>query len=112
TAQMRSFPCLDLLPPPADVLDAAADDIEAARAQGPVLVACALGYGRSAAAIAHWLVKSGRAGNHTAAIARIREARPRIVAGAPPQFTCTNTARRFCAQAASLAPSIAGRSLP
>jgi protein-tyrosine phosphatase len=109
---MRSFPCLDLLPPPADVLDAAADDIEAARAQGPVLVACALGYGRSAAAIAHWLVKSGRAGNHTAAIARIREARPRIVAGALPQFTCTNTARRFCAQAASLAPSIAGRSLP
>ncbi|WP_192385799.1 phosphatase PAP2/dual specificity phosphatase family protein, partial [Mesorhizobium silamurunense] len=58
-----SFPMLDLLPPPADVLDRAVATIEPARRQGTVLVCCALGFQRSAAVIAGWLVATGR--SHT-----------------------------------------------
>jgi protein-tyrosine phosphatase len=43
-----------------------------------VLVACALGYGRSAAAVTAWLVATGRAATPEAAIVRLRKIRPRI----------------------------------
>jgi protein-tyrosine phosphatase len=56
----------------------AADTIEALRRDGPVLVTCALGFGRSAAAIVAWLVRSGRAADTSQALALIRGARPRI----------------------------------
>jgi protein-tyrosine phosphatase len=50
---------LDLVPPdPASLADAAGA-IEALRARGPVLVCCALGFSRSACAIAAWLVSTG-----------------------------------------------------
>lgn len=76
--RVRSLPCLDLVAPAAETLDAAADAIERARSGGTVLVACALGYGRSAAAVAHWLLRSGRAADEAAALAMLRKARPRI----------------------------------
>jgi protein-tyrosine phosphatase/membrane-associated phospholipid phosphatase len=74
----RTLPALDLAPLPADALRKAADTIEQLRRDGPVLVACALGYGRSAAAVAAWLVKSGRAADVTQALAILRVARPQI----------------------------------
>jgi membrane-associated phospholipid phosphatase len=75
----RAFPALDLVAPPAATLAAAAAAIEQARAAGPVLVCCALGYGRSAAAAAAWLLATGRAAAVEEAIAEIRLARPRVV---------------------------------
>ena len=60
-------------------LAAAATTIEQARAAGPVLVCCALGYGRSAAAVAAWLMATGRATSVEEAVDRIRRARPRVV---------------------------------
>ena len=57
----------------------AAAAIEDGRSRGPVLVCCALGYSRSAAALATWLVASGRADNTESAVDRIRAVRPRIV---------------------------------
>ena len=75
----RAFPTLDLVVPQPQLLRAAAAAIEGGRAHGSVLVCCALGYSRSAAALATWLVVSGRADNAEAAVARIRAARPRIV---------------------------------
>jgi len=75
----RAVPMLDLVVPDQDQLTRVAAAIEAARAAGPVLVCCALGYSRSAAAIAAWLMQSGRAGNHEEAIAIIRRARPHVV---------------------------------
>jgi protein-tyrosine phosphatase len=42
-------------------------------------VCCALGYGRSAAAVATWLVATGYAATLDDAVAEIRRARPRIV---------------------------------
>jgi protein-tyrosine phosphatase len=48
------------------------------RQKGPVLVCCALGYGRSAAALAVWLVRTGRATDPAAALERLKQARPRL----------------------------------
>src|SRR5207244_11174025 len=62
-------------------LPAAAATSEDARARGRVLVCCALGYSRSAAALATWLVAYGHADSVVAAVERIRAARPRIVLG-------------------------------
>ncbi len=72
------FPALDLIPLSTADLQRVVAAIEAARAEGPVLVACALGYGRSAAAVAAWLVATGRAPSPDAAIQRLRAIRPRI----------------------------------
>jgi membrane-associated phospholipid phosphatase len=73
------IPMLDLVsPPPAQLRDAAAT-IERGRASGPVLVCCALGYSRSAATVATWLLASNSGRSTTEAIDRIRQARPRIV---------------------------------
>ncbi|MEG3791839.1 phosphatase PAP2/dual specificity phosphatase family protein [Lysobacter sp. CCNWLW3] len=74
-------PMLDLVAPEPQALRAVARDIETARAAGAVLVCCALGYSRSAAAAAAWLLDSGRADTVEAAIARVRAARPAVVLG-------------------------------
>ena len=72
------IPMLDLVTPhPAQLRDAA-DSIERGRSAGPVLVCCALGYSRSAATIATWLVTNRQAAVGDA-IERIRRVRPRIV---------------------------------
>ena len=79
TGQRIALPCLDLVAPAAATLDAAAEAIETARRTGPVLVCCALGYSRSAAAVAAWLVGTGRAADASMAATVIRAARPQIV---------------------------------
>lgn len=76
-----SIPVLDLTAPTSDDLARAADAIECARRRGPVLVCCALGYSRSACAVAAWLLATGRAENVPAALATIRRARTRVVLG-------------------------------
>lgn len=82
-ALYRNHAWLDLVPPSPAALAEAAHSIEALRVHGPVLVCCALGYGRSAAAVAAWLVLTGRAPDAAEAIARIRARRPRIVLHPP-----------------------------
>lgn len=74
-------PMLDLVAPTPAQLGEAAQDIERLRARGEVLVCCALGYSRSAAAVAAWLLRSGRARSLEAAIDTLRRARPAIVLG-------------------------------
>jgi membrane-associated phospholipid phosphatase len=78
----RALPMLDLVTPDPRRLREAAAAIEAARAGGPVLVCCALGYSRSASALATWLLVTGRAPDVDSAIAVIRAVRPRIVLSA------------------------------
>jgi membrane-associated phospholipid phosphatase len=75
----RNVPSLDLVPLHGEALRGAVAAIDALRERGPVLVCCALGYGRSAAAIAAWLIAAGHAADAEQAIATIRRARPRIV---------------------------------
>lgn len=78
-ARWICVPMLDLVPPSAAGLRSAAAHIERARSEGPVLVCCALGYSRSAAVAATWLLTSRTAGTVAEAIDQVRVARPRIV---------------------------------
>jgi hypothetical protein len=82
TESYQAVPMLDLVTPDVNDLRRAAGLIAAARARGPVLICCALGFARSAAAAVTWLVMSGRAATAAEAIARLRDARPRIVVDA------------------------------
>lgn len=75
----HTLPVLDLTVPPPSILSATADAIEHARAHGPLLVCCGLGYSRSAAAIACWGLRTGRFPTLDQAIDAIRRVRPRIV---------------------------------
>ncbi len=74
-----SLPTLDLIPPSPALLLQAAEAIDRLRQQGPLLVCCALGYSRSASAVAAWLIHSGRCADIDAAEALIRQARPGVV---------------------------------
>jgi protein-tyrosine phosphatase/membrane-associated phospholipid phosphatase len=89
----HACPTLDLVPvSPATLRDAAAA-IERARANGPVLVCCALGYSRSASAVAVWLLTTGRASGVEDAVERIRRVRPRIVLGDDARQAIADAAR-------------------
>lgn len=74
----RTFPCLDLVAPEPAVLRRAADAIAIAEPDRPVLVCCALGYGRSVATLAAWLVINGHAEGSRAAIDHLRWLRPKL----------------------------------
>lgn len=76
-----SLPSLDLVAPQALTCQRAAEAIERLRQKGPLLVCCALGYSRSATAVAAWLLHSGRCQSVESAVALIRQARPQIVLG-------------------------------
>ncbi len=75
------LPWLDLVPPDSTQLEEAATAIEYLHRHGPVLVCCALGYSRSASAVAAWLLATGRASSVDAALAILQQARPRVVLG-------------------------------
>jgi protein-tyrosine phosphatase/membrane-associated phospholipid phosphatase len=74
-----TFPVLDLTVPDPASCQQAAQTIEQLRLRGPVLVACALGYSRSATAVAAWLLCTGRATSVDDAIAQVHRARPQVV---------------------------------
>lgn len=76
-----SQPALDLVPMTMEQLTAAARAIDDAVRHGPVLVCCALGFSRSAASVAAWLITSGNAATAHDAIARVQAARPGVVLG-------------------------------
>jgi membrane-associated phospholipid phosphatase len=75
----RSVPMLDLATPSPAALRQAADAIAHGRRRGEVLVCCALGYSRSAAAVATWLCRSGHTASADAAITLLAQDCPRIV---------------------------------
>jgi hypothetical protein len=74
----QSFPTLDLLPVSRAELEKASEAIENARRKGPVLVCCALGFQRSAAAVGYWLLRQGHAKSAADAI-RLIEAKGRRI---------------------------------
>lgn len=75
----RSLPVLDLTTPSAEQCLDAAKAIERLRHCGPLLVCCALGYSRSATAVAAWLLHTGRASSVEEAISLLQHARPHVV---------------------------------
>jgi hypothetical protein len=76
---LEVVPVLDLTRPTAAALAQSAHAIERMRATGPVLVCCALGYSRSACAVAAWLIASGRARDVDTALTTVRAARSLVV---------------------------------
>ncbi|SDY22224.1 phosphatase PAP2/dual specificity phosphatase family protein [Lysobacter enzymogenes] len=76
-------PMLDLVAPTPQQLSEAAEAIAQRQGRGELLVCCALGYSRSAAAVAAWLLRSGRAASVDEAVAMLRRARPAVVLRAP-----------------------------
>ncbi|WP_061238849.1 phosphatase PAP2/dual specificity phosphatase family protein [Ectopseudomonas composti] len=80
-AHYCSLPSLDLVAPDMLTCQRAAAAIERLRHHGPLLVCCALGYSRSATAVAAWLLHSGRCKDVNAAVELIRQARPQVVLG-------------------------------
>lgn len=79
-----AVPTLDLVPPAPKELRKAAHAINRfEREHAAVLVCCALGYSRSAAAVATWLLLTGRARTLSDAVALVRAARPEIVLREP-----------------------------
>ena len=81
--ELAVVPLLDLTTPAPQALADVATAIERLRARGPVLVCCALGYSRSACAVAAWLLATGRAATVETALAQVRSARAQVVLGAP-----------------------------
>lgn len=84
TARYQNIPILDLAPPHPAQISQAVSAIESAYAEcrtkgGTVLVCCALGFSRSALALAAWLLATQRAASPALALAQIRQARPAIV---------------------------------
>jgi hypothetical protein len=75
----RSVPMLDLVAPTIQELDHAVAAIEELSTNRPTLVCCALGYSRSAAALAAWLVASGRSSSVNESIALIETRRPIVL---------------------------------
>jgi hypothetical protein len=96
-ARYDGAPCLDLAPVPAPTLLEAARRIEALRdANREVWVACALGYSRSAAAVAAWLYHAGKAASIQDAVALLRQTRPQVTLGPDSlarleEFVCLTT---------------------
>lgn len=82
-ARCHCLPWLDLVPASPAALRRAATAIEHAVQRGdPVVVGCALGFSRSAAALACWLARSGRARDVDSALRQLRQAHPQLVLGA------------------------------
>jgi protein-tyrosine phosphatase/membrane-associated phospholipid phosphatase len=82
-----SLPVLDLTVPTDAQCKQVAEAIEKLRQHGPLLVCCALGYSRSATAVAAWLLHSGRAASVDEACRLVQRARPGVVLG--PQHRLT-----------------------
>jgi hypothetical protein len=73
-----AFRLLDTRPGRLADLIRAVEWIDRARADGPVLVHCALGHGRSAMIVAAYLIHAGQAPDAESALAFVRERRPGI----------------------------------
>ncbi len=70
---------LDLALPSSEQISTAVSGISRMASRRPTLVCCALGYSRSAASVAAWLVAEGRAPGIPEAVEMVRKARPKVV---------------------------------
>ena len=75
----RNIPILDLTAPSIDQLREMAAFIDDESRKGIVYIHCKIGYSRTAAAAAAYLLQTGKAGSVTEAIALLRQVRPAIV---------------------------------
>ncbi len=79
TLKYHNIPILDLTAPSTDQLREMATFIDDESRQGVVYVHCKIGYSRTAAGAAAYLLQTGQAGSVADAVARLRDVRPGIV---------------------------------
>lgn len=75
----KNIPILDLTAPTTDQLEQAASFIERESETGVVYVCCKIGYSRTAAAAAAYLLRAGASRTVSAAIELVRRARPAVI---------------------------------
>ena len=75
----KSIPLLDLTAPSPEALTAAVQFLKKESCRGIVYVHCKIGYSRSAAVVAAWLLATGHARTAEEAIAAIRRVRPEVI---------------------------------
>ena len=75
----KSIPLLDLTAPSPEALTAAVQFLKQESCRGIVYVHCKIGYSRSAAVVAAWLLATGHARTAEEAIAAIRRVRPEVI---------------------------------
>jgi len=75
----RNIPILDLTAPTSDQLQEMVEFIEAESRKGIIYCHCKIGYSRTAAATAAYLIKTGMATNVKEALAFLRKVRPTII---------------------------------
>lgn len=75
----RNLPILDLTAPTPEQLQDAVEFIREHVANGVVYVHCKIGYSRTAAVVAAYLLAAGHAGDADGAMSRMRAARPSMV---------------------------------
>ena len=93
-ARCHCLPWLDLVPASPVALRRAAAVIDRAVRRGdPVVVGCALGFSRSAAALACWLARSGRAADAESALRQLRRVHPQMVLNADWQASLRQAVR-------------------
>jgi Dual specificity phosphatase, catalytic domain len=73
-----SLPVLDGTPPTTHQFRAGVSWIMERRANGPVLIHCALGHGRSASMVIAWLIMAGEEQTVQRAVERVRRSRPGV----------------------------------
>jgi hypothetical protein len=75
----RNIPVLDLTAPDHEQLEEMLSFIEHESRSGTVYLHCKIGYSRTAAVAAAWLLRSGRASSISEAIDSVRRVRPQVV---------------------------------
>jgi protein-tyrosine phosphatase len=100
-------PILDLTAPTPEQLDLAAQFISAEAERGQVYVHCKIGYSRSAAAIAAYLLFSQRAETVTDAVTMIRQKRPVTAISSATLEALEEFRRRVCTRSEKLVEAVA-----
>jgi protein-tyrosine phosphatase/membrane-associated phospholipid phosphatase len=95
TLKYHNLPILDLTAPSTDQLREMAAFIEDESRKGVVYVHCKIGYSRTAAAAAAYLLQTGQARSVAEAVARLRQVRPAIAVRAEVRSALSEFARHL-----------------
>jgi protein-tyrosine phosphatase len=106
TLVCRNIPILDLTAPSTVQLREMAEFIEAESRKGVVYIHCKIGYSRTAAAAAAYLLQTGKVDSVEAAIAFLRQVRPAIVVRAEVVSALSEFARHLPLSAGEISPPL------
>jgi len=106
TLVYRNIPILDLTAPSLDQLREMATFVDEESRKGGVYIHCKIGYSRTAAAAAAYLLSTGKAGSVDEAIALLRQVRPAIVVRPEVVTALSEFARNLPQSAEEISPPL------